>query len=42
MDTAAVTLARDHKIPVLVFSIMENNELLKVLNGEGNFTKLVP
>ena len=42
MDTAAVTLARDHKIPVLVFSIMENNELLKVLNGEGHFTKLVP
>ena len=42
MDTSAITLAREHKIPILVFSIMENNELLKVLNGGGHFTKLVP
>ena len=38
MDTTAITLARDNKLPILVFSIKEENALLNVLNGQGKFT----
>ncbi len=35
MDAAAVSLARDNDIPVVVFSIAEKGGLAKVLKGEG-------
>ena len=38
MDTASISLARENKIPVLVFSIKESNSLKDIVNGEGNFT----
>ena len=38
MDPAAIALARDNGIPVIVFSIREPNAVTKVLNGAGRFT----
>ncbi len=38
MDGAAIALARDNKLPVIVFSITEPGTLLKVLNGTGRMT----
>ena len=35
MDGAAIALARDNDLPVIVFSIEEAGNLLKVLRGEG-------
>src|SRR5512141_1303684 len=37
MDTSAVSLMRDNHIPIVVFSIRERGNLLKVLKGEGVF-----
>ena len=38
MDGAAIALARDNGLPVIVFSIEEAGNLLKVLRGEGRVT----
>lgn len=38
MDVAAITLARDNKIPILVFNIHQSGALLEVLEGKGTFT----
>ncbi len=38
MDGAAIALARDNGLPVIVFSIGEPGNLLKVLRGEGRAT----
>ena len=38
MDTASISLARENKIPVLVFSIKESNSLKNIVDGEGNYT----
>jgi uridylate kinase len=38
MDGAAIALARDNGLPVIVFSINEPGNLLKVLRGEGRAT----
>ena len=38
MDMAAVSLARDNKIPILVFSIRAKHALLNVLDGKGKAT----
>ena len=38
MDGAAITLARDNSLPVIVFSIEEPGNLLKVLRGEARAT----
>lgn len=38
MDTAAVALARDNNIPIVVFSQHEPNALSEVVSGRGNFT----
>lgn len=38
MDGAAIALARDNRLPVIVFSIEEAGSLLKVLQGEGRAT----
>ncbi|MET0878975.1 MAG: UMP kinase, partial [Tardiphaga sp.] len=35
MDGAAIALARDNNLPVIVFSIEEPGNLLKVLRGEA-------
>ena len=38
MDGAAIALAKENDIPILVFSIEEENGLLSALKGEGRFT----
>ena len=38
MDTSAIALARDNRVPILVFSIHNPGEFSKVINGEGRFT----
>ena len=38
MDGAAIALARDNNLPVVVFSIEENGNLLKLLRGEARST----
>ncbi len=38
MDAAAIALARDNAIPVVVFSIREHGNVAKVLQGHGRFT----
>jgi uridylate kinase len=38
MDPAAIALARDNDIPVVVFSIREAGNIAKVLQGKGLFT----
>ncbi len=40
MDAAAITLARDANIPVIVFSIRTKGALLDVLKGKGRSTKV--
>ena len=38
MDQTAITLAKDNKLPIIVFSIKEQNALEEVLLGNGKFT----
>jgi len=38
MDTAAIALSRENKIPVMVYSIHEEGGLNRVLQGEGRYT----
>jgi uridylate kinase len=38
MDASAIALARDNKIPILVFSLREANALAQVVQGRGRYT----
>jgi uridylate kinase len=38
MDSAAIGLARDNKVPILIFDIHSKGELSKVVKGMGTFT----
>lgn len=38
MDTASISLAKENKIPILVFSILEKDSLINVINGSGSCT----
>ncbi len=38
MDTAAIALARDNRIPVIVFSILQPGALVDILKGKGRAT----
>lgn len=38
MDVAAVALAKENSIPIIVFSIHEKGEFGKILSGEGRMT----
>lgn len=40
MDGAAIALARDNDIPIIVFSIGEEGNLAAILRGEGQCTKV--
>ena len=40
MDASAISLMRENAIPVVVFSIRERGNLLKVLSGEGVYTTI--
>lgn len=38
MDATAIALARENKLPIVVFPIYEEGALLKIINGKGNYT----
>jgi len=38
MDQTAITLAKSNKLPIVVFSIKEENALQEVVQGRGKFT----
>lgn len=38
MDQTAITLAKDNKLPIVVFSIKGENALCDVIKGKGKFT----
>jgi uridylate kinase len=38
MDTAAIALARENNLPIVVFDMHTDNAVARVLNGEGAFT----
>lgn len=38
MDQTAITLAKDNKLPIVVFSIKGNDSLENVVKGDGKFT----
>jgi uridylate kinase len=40
MDASAIALMRDNDIPIVVFSIRERGNLLKVVRGEGVHTTI--
>ena len=40
MDASAIALMRDNAIPIVVFSIRERGNLMRVLKGEGVFTTI--
>jgi len=41
MDAAAISLARENKLPIVVFSIHEPGSFTAVMKGEGKFTTVV-
>ena len=42
MDTAAFALARENRIPIIVFSLAEPGAITAALRGEGKFTVVAP
>lgn len=42
MDAAAIALARDNAIPIIVFSLQTAGAFAAALRGEGRFTRVVP
>jgi len=38
MDTAAIALARENNLPIIVFDMHNDNAVAEVLNGRGQFT----
>lgn len=38
MDTAAIALARESQIPIMVFSILNSHGIMDALQGKGRFT----
>ncbi|MBX7198903.1 MAG: UMP kinase [Rhodospirillaceae bacterium] len=38
MDTAAIALARENRLPIVVFNMHEANAIANVLSGKGKFT----
>ncbi len=42
MDAAAIALARDNKMPIIVFSLENPSDMLSVIQGKGKFTLVQP
>ena len=40
MDASAIALMRDNQVPIVVFSIRERGNFMKVLKGQGVFTTI--
>ena len=41
MDAAAISVARENNLPILVFNIHAPGAFAQVMRGEGKFTKIV-
>ncbi len=41
MDAAAISLARENKLPIVVFNIHAPGAFAAVVRGEGRFTRIV-
>jgi uridylate kinase len=41
MDAAAISLARENDIPILVFNIHQPGAFARVMQGQGRFTKII-
>jgi uridylate kinase len=41
MDAAAISLARENGVPVIIFNIRKPGAFAAVMRGEGNFTTIV-
>jgi uridylate kinase len=41
MDAAAISLARENALPILVFNIHAPGAFAAVMRGEGRFTRIV-
>ncbi len=41
MDAAAISVARENRLPILVFNIHAPGAFAQVMRGEGNFTRIV-
>ena len=42
MDAAAIALARDNGLPIIVFALDEPNGLAGIVQGQGRFTIVEP
>jgi uridylate kinase len=42
MDTSANALARENRIPIIVFSIQHPGAITAALQGQGQYTIVVP
>ena len=40
MDITAITLAKENKIPIIVFSILQKDSLIEIIEGVGSFTTI--
>ena len=40
MDASAIALARDNNIPIVVFSLVETNDFLSIVDGKGKFSSV--
>ena len=40
MDITAITLAKENKIPIVVFSILQKDSLIEIIEGVGSFTTI--
>ena len=41
MDAAAISLARENRLPIIVFNIHASGAFAQVMRGEGRFTRIV-
>ncbi len=42
MDAAAIALARDNRMPIVLFDLASPEGLVGILSGQGNFTTVIP
>ena len=38
MDTTSITLAKENKIPIIVFSILQKDFLTEIIKGKSSYT----
>jgi len=38
MDSTAISLAKDRKIPIIIFSIMNSSNIVDIVEGKGDYS----